>query len=226
MIISNPYRENYGSTYGREMCCPPSGGVMKVNGQGTVNAEPEIASLNLGIITENTSLQAAQRENALKANAVIDELLRIGIPRRNISTASYNIEPQYDFVEGKQIFRAYRVSNILSVTITDLARVGEVIDRATAKGVNRVDNIIFKVEDPAVYYRRALNLAVRDAALKARELGSTLGVRVNEIPCKILELGTARPYEEGQMLKFSAAVTPILPGEITITAEIEAFFQY
>lgn len=217
MININPYNRGCGFQ--------PSAS-MKMNGFGTVNVDPDLAMVNLGIITENISLEAAQKENSTKANAVINQLLSLGVARRDINTLSYNVEPQYDYVEGKQVFRGYRVSNILSLSIRELNRIGEIIDEATANGANSVNSIVFKLENPSLYYSRALKLAMQDAILKARELGNTLGVRVNEIPYKISEESSERYLESSQSLKFSSAATPILPGEISISALIEAYFVY
>ncbi|GIM27603.1 SIMPL domain-containing protein [Clostridium polyendosporum] len=201
-------------------------GNMKINGVGTVKVEPNVAVVNLSVITENINLKVAQEENAIKSTAVINELHQMGIPNKQIRTASYNIEPQYDYVDGKQIFRGYKVTNTLSVTIKNITKVGEVIDRATSSGVNRVDNIIFTVEDTSIYYNQALNLAIKNAVQKAVEIGNSLGVDVDKTPSKITEESYSSAFEEVSMMKLAAPTTPILPGQINITARIEAIFNY
>ncbi|MBU5592252.1 SIMPL domain-containing protein [Clostridium sp. MSJ-4] len=201
-------------------------GTMKINGVGMLKVEPNMAIIRLGVITENISLEEAQRENTLKSTSVINQLYQMGIPKNQIQTASYNIEPQYDFVEGKQVFRGYKVTNILSVTMKDLSRIGEVIDSATSSGANSVSNIVFDLEDPSIYYNQALNLAIRNAVIKALEVGNKLGVNVNEIPCKIIEESYSKAVPQASMLQLTAATTPILPGEISINAKIEAIFNY
>ena len=110
------------------------------------------------------SLEKAQSENTAKINAVINSLYKMDIPRQDISTAFFDIQPQYDYIEGRQVFRGYRVTNILSLTIKDFSIIGEIIDTATANGANRVEDINFSVENPSAYYRQALDLAVRNAS--------------------------------------------------------------
>jgi uncharacterized protein len=199
---------------------------IKVNGTGTVKAVPDMAVINLGVVTEGLVLEAAQNENTTKSTEVISSLIGMGIPRKQIRTASYNIEPVYDYVEGNQVFKGYRVTNLLSITVTNLAEIGKIIDTATAAGANRVDSINFSISDPSVYYDRALNLAIKSALRKAYLIAEALGAQINEIPCKIIEEGSAVPMAEGPMLKLSAQSTPILPGQIEISARIEAVFQY
>jgi uncharacterized protein YggE len=215
---------NYG--YYNSTPCSSQQKVLKVNGSGTVKAQPNIAIINLGVITEDMSLQTAQKENAVKTNSVLDSLYKMNIPKRDISTAVFDIQPQYDYVEGKQEFRGYRVTNILSVTIRDLTMVGEVIDTATANGANRVDNIRFTIEDPSLYYNRALTLAVRSATEKAKQLANDFGVQLSPIPHKITEESSVSITEDSPTMKLAASPTPILPGQLDITARIEVTFEY
>lgn len=199
---------------------------MKINGVGTVKVVPDIVLVNLGVITENISLKSAQQENAMLSNAVINTLTEMGITKNEIRTASYNIEPIYDYIERKQVFKGYRVTNILSVTLKNIKIIGEVIDNATASGANRVYNINFTFTDPSIYYDQALTLAIKDAVEKALEIGNTLGVEIVETPLRIIEEDSEAPIFTNSMLKQSAPTTPIMPGQIDITARIEAIFAY
>ena len=67
----------------------------------------------LGSYNRSKNIETAQRENIIISNRVIDKLGKeIGVLRKDIQTSIYNIEPQYDYIEGKQIFRNYKVTNI------------------------------------------------------------------------------------------------------------------
>ncbi len=201
-------------------------GIMKINGVGIVKTEPDIAIVNLGVMTQNKNLEVSQKENAEKTTAVINDLLHMNISKKDISTSNYTIEPEYDFVEGKQLFRGYRVTNILNINIRELNNVGEIIDSAVSSGANIVNSIRFTVENPSLYYNKALRLAVKDAILKAKEIGNTLGVSIDETPCKVVEESTTNVFEGTSTLKTFSAVTPIISGELKITAKINAVFNY
>ncbi|WP_034868173.1 SIMPL domain-containing protein [Clostridium lundense] len=201
-------------------------GRIKVNGIGVVKTQPNIAIISLGVVTENKNLEVAQGENAEISTKVINGLKDMGIPNKDISTKNYTIEPQYDYVEGKQIFRGYKVTNILNVTIRDINRVGEIIDTSVKNGVNVIDNIKFTIDNMSTYYSKALNLAVKDAMRKAVEIGNTLKVNVNEIPTSIVEESYEEIIPQATMVKMYSSSTPIMPGEINITAKIESIFNY
>ncbi len=205
---------------------PRCHGAMRINGVGILNVEPNMATVILGVITENISLEVAQKENALKSMSLIKQLYEMNIPKEKIKTVSYDIQPQYDFIDGKQVFRGYRVANMLSVTIKDLTTIGEVIDKSTASGANSVSNITFSVDNPSLYYNKALNLAITNAITKATDASNKLGVNLNKIPYKIIEESYSTINGDISLLKFNAVSTPILPGEINITAKIQAIFSY
>lgn len=199
---------------------------MKVTGEGTVYADPDTAILSLGVVTENISLMTAQNENSQKTKTVINGLIKLGIPEKHISTSNYSIQPVYDFADGKQLLRGYRVLNYLSVTVTELDKIGEIIDTSTSSGANAVNNIDFKIGNPSLYYYKALKLSVMDAKKKADELSNAMGVNVYMIPYRIIEETTKGPSRDIIMLKAASDSTPVLPGRIAVTARIEAYFCY
>lgn len=201
-------------------------GFMQVTGAGIVKAVPDTAIVNLGVVTENLSLEVARRENSIKTASVINALTSMGIDTKQIITGAFSIDPLYDFINGKQTFRGYRVTNILTVTIKEIAQAGEVIDKATMAGANRVDNVSFTVSDKTHYYDQALKLAIENALHKVQQIGNTLDLEIDEIPYRIVEQSVeAVPYETSA-LKLPAAATPVMPGQIEITAVVMVIFGY
>jgi uncharacterized protein YggE len=217
---------NYGYQNPMSLCTSQEG-IIKVTGIGSVSADPTKATIRIGVVTEDMSLEKAQSENTAKINAVINSLYKMNIPRQDISTAFFDIQPQYDYIEGRQVFRGYRVTNILSLTIKDFTIIGEIIDTATANGANRVEDINFSVENPSAYYRQALDLAVRNASQKALQLANSFGTHISPAPCRIIELTSSSSMERIVNLnQFAVSASPILPGQTEIIAQIEAWFQY
>lgn len=200
---------------------------LKVQGKGTVKVQPDTAIIILGVVTENMQLKAAQEENSRIVANILDILRNMGIPSKDITTQSYVIEPQYDYIEGKQVFRGYRVSHSLRITVRDISKVGEVIDAAVEGGANVVNSISFTVSDPSKYYRQALNVALEDAYVKSVSVGEKLTIRVCRVPVRIAE--ESEPYGVPVPLTLSqpqAMTTPIQPGQIEITARITAIYTY
>ena len=200
---------------------------LKVFGKGSVNVKPDAAEVVIGVITENIKLEAAQEENAKTTQRVIDSIKAIGVLPKYIQTQNYSIRPNYDYINGSQIFRGYEVSNYLKVIIRDITFAGEIIDTAVKNGANIISGISLIVSDQTKYYYEALRLAVVDSQNKASVIANELNVNLNIIPIQIIEQdkGNITPIT-GMTFKYESGATPIEAGENKITADIEAVFIY
>lgn len=198
---------------------------LKVEGTGNIRVRPDKATVGLGVITEELQLEAAQRENTEAVTNILATLGGLGIPSENIQTQTYSIAPQYDYVDGRQVFRGYRVEHILEVTIADMRSIGVVIDAAVQSGANQVGNVIFSAANPSVYYRQALTQAVDDALAKVRTLGDRLDIAVSQTPLQIIEKGVGQEPIVPLTYQTAIPATPVQTGMIEISARIEAVFS-
>ncbi|MGO4110063.1 SIMPL domain-containing protein [Paenibacillus sp. YAF4_2] len=202
---------------------------IEVIGEGMAVAVPDETVVTLGVAQEGESLGELQASNAEKIGAIINALLSQGVPRENISTAQFTIEPQYDFIDGKQVFRGYRAVHLLRVTIDGAKDTGKIIDAAVAAGANMVSDVTFRSSHADEAQREALTLAVRDAGAKALAIAATLGVSLSAVPCKVME--TSRNGFEPVMFKAASipagdAGTSIEPGTLTFKASVRAWYVY
>ncbi|MGG0656127.1 SIMPL domain-containing protein [Rummeliibacillus pycnus] len=201
--------------------------IITVKGNGEVTATPNYVQLQVEVITNGKTVSDAAGENAVTMDRVIQSLLALGIPREDIQTASYTISPKYDYIEGKQVFRGYEVTNTITVKIRDVSQVGTVIDTAVKNGANSVSGIQFKVEHSEQYYHEALSLALRDAQSKANTIAETMHLHNPPTPIEIIEEGANEPilYKSAAFASQSVT-TPIEQGVITISAILRVKFQY
>jgi uncharacterized protein YggE len=202
---------------------------LTVAGEGSVFVNPDTAMITIGVITENQNLSAAQKENTDKTAAVINSLLGLGISQKDIQTTTYRIEPQYDYENGKQIFRGYKVEHQFQVTIKDLSKIGQVIDKAVASGANFVSSIQFTVSNPDVFYNQALTLAIQNAQQKAIVMARALQVTLNPVPIAVTELSQnvpPRPIPFQAMALAQDSGVPIQPGENKITASVKIDYTF
>lgn len=171
-------------------------------------------------------MEVAQEENAKITQDVINSLRALGIPLKNIQTENYSIRPNYDYINGKQVFRGYEVINNLKILISNVNNVGVVIDTAVSNGANSLTGIIFIVSDETKYYYEALRRALQDAQNKARVVADQLKVKLNIIPIQINEQNETTSTPLVMTLKSTSNTTPIEAGENIINADIEAIFTY
>ena len=211
--------------YGNQLYTTPR--TITVIGEGTVMVTPSIVELRIEVTTFDSEVIKAQEENAEKATQLIRSLLAIDVPRENIQTYNYTIFPRYDYIEGRQIFRGYEITNGLQVRIEDIHQVGRVIDTAVKNGANQVSSIQFKIDPSSVAYQQALHNAVQDAFLKANAIGRSLQLSNQPLPVEVLENLLSSPIKPLEVAAFkSMESTPIEPGQSAIEASVTIKFQF
>ena len=198
---------------------------IEVIGEGTATASPDRAIIVLGAITEGNALQLVQAENAKITANIIHSLQNLGIPQEKIQTNDYRIETQYDYVDGKQIFRGYKVTHLLQITTDRVEQTGVIVDTAVSQGANSVTSIQFTLVKPEFYENQALSLAIRNAWQKAMTIAQTLGTTIAAVPFRVEELTQpTEPISFKTTLAAASTVTPIQPGELTINASVRASY--
>lgn len=223
--FSDMFTHNY---YNRaDLDVSKSDNKLKVYGQGIINVKPNAAEAVIGFITEEKELEIAQERNAKTTQQVIDSIKSMGVLSKDMQTQNYNIIAKYDYVDGKQVFRGYEVSNYLKIFITSINDIGEIIDTAVKNGANTVNGINLIVSDSSMYYNEALKLAVDDAQDKAVVMANKLKVKLNIIPIQIDERGRNNTSPVTTVtFKSADGNIPIEAGENKIIANIEAVFIY
>ena len=205
----------------------PSLRVIAVTGNGKVMARANYVQLQIEVNTQGVNVQEAQQENANIMNHVIQSIFGLNIPREDIQTASYTIFPNYDYVDGKQIFKGYEVTNALSVKISDISQVGNIIDTAVQNGANHISSIQFKIENTDLYYQQALSLALQNAQMKAKTIAETMHLSLYPQPIEIVEENNSGPVLYKSLAMADQTIsTPIEQGQMTISAAVRVKFQY
>lgn len=200
---------------------------MWVNGHGEVSAAPDIATLQLGISAQRASVAEAQAEATTAMNKVMTSLKNGGVADKDIQTQYFSIQQVTRWDEDKQqeIVIGYRVSNMVMVKIREIAKTGSIIDAvAVAGGDNtRIDNIGFSVDDPSPYRKEARDKAMADAKAKAEQLANLSGVKLGK-PTYISESISYPVYQGPARAVEAAPVTPISPGELEISLDIQVVY--
>jgi uncharacterized protein YggE len=200
------------------------------SGKGAIEAIPDVAYVNIGVITEGVELSKVQTDNAEKMTNVIASLTELGIKKEEIKTTSYNVNPNYNWDEktGKSNIVGYTVNNTLVVTINEINKTGNLLDKVVANGSNSISSIRFGIKNETELYNQALELAVKDARAKAEAMGKGLGIN-NIIPFKITESSnryTPVYNERNAAMDAAKATTPISGGELEISASVSIEFSF
>ncbi len=197
---------------------------MILTGKGQVSVAPDLAVIRIGVQTNGDNVTEAQTENARISQNMINAIKQAGITE--LQTVQYQIEKLYDYENGVQIDRGYQVHNLLEIRMSNMELIGTIIDTAVYFGANIVESIRFEVSNQDIYYQKALNLAVKNAIMKAKSVAISINLNTDPIPVQITEnTFTPIPYSNTFSLRESAA-TPIETGNMQINASVTIEFIY
>ncbi len=146
---------------------------ISVQGQGKVNAVPDIATLNFGVQTgRQKSADGAMKMLSTNMNKVFDAIKAAGVDEKDIKTQYLSLNPAYDWNEGKRIDRGFEANQSLMVKVRDLDNISHVLDAAVSNGANQAGSVSFTIDDPEELRAKAREEAISDAKVKAQKLAS------------------------------------------------------
>ena len=204
--------------------------VLSVSGTGTVNAEPDIAYISSGVVSEAKSAEKALAENNKKMASIFDVLEKSGIERKHIRTSNFSVHPRYNRyrpkpgeVQKPPKIVGYTVNNTVTVKVTDLAKLGKTITEVVQFGSNQLGNIRFDLSNKQELLDQARAAAVLDAKRKAEIYTATAGVKIG----RLLSLSEGnvslpRPHQKAfaRTAALEAAPTPVSGGEQQLTFSV------
>lgn len=194
-----------------------------VNGEGKVSLLSDIATISIGVQTENKQASQAVTANSTQAADVLNKLKQFGISEKDIKTTNFNVYPrqQYD-ADGKPIETSYVVENTVSVRVTDVKKVGEIIDTVVKAGANNINNIRFDVSDPSAAYGQAIEAAMADAKAKAEVVAKAAGAKLGPVKNVQVSIGgrTEQPMFREAMAAPGAAQVPISAGQTDVVVSV------
>jgi uncharacterized protein YggE len=200
--------------------------VIVTSGDAEVKKAPDRAWVGINAESRAKDPKAAQRANSEAMAAVMKTLSAAGIAESAIRTTAFDLQPEFDYANGRQTLRAYVARNAIEVRVDDITRVGDVLTAAVGGGATSVGGLRFDLKDREAAEREALGLAVRDARTRADAAASGAGMRVDRV-LKI-EDHRVQPQEPRPMIAMrmeganmaAAPDVPVSAGAVSIRAMV------
>lgn len=211
---------------------PPPGSprVLRITGEGTVRARPDIAVLVAGVDATGPDLGRVTREAAARMRKILDALTEAGIAEKDVQTTRHDVQIERPWKDGRPgPISGYTVSDEVRVTVRNLERLGPAIDRVTAAGANSFRSLAFEKDDPTPEKARALAAAYGSARAKAEALARAAGVTIGEI-LQVAESSVSGPIPMMHSVEMRAASksrdagTPVSAGELEFTATVDVVY--
>lgn len=195
-----------------------------VSATGSVKADPDIAHVSTGVVTEGATAREALDRNSAAMKALIDGLKAIGIDAKDIQTTHVGVEPRYQQPtrDGRPpAIVGYRVTNQVRIVQRLVAKLGETLDKAVTLGANQIHGIQFEVSRAETLKDEARRAAMANARRRADLYAAAAGAQVDRVLAISENVigGGPRPMAGGVRMAMAEAV-PVEPGAQTLDVTV------
>ena len=200
-----------------------------VSGHSEILVSPDHATIDIGVITSDKMTTKALQANSVEMQHVVTAIKMLGIPEDAMQTSEFSISalhPQAKDAYGREdesITLGYQVANKVTVSVTDLNKVADIVDAAVNAGANSSNSVDFDVKNRAAFDDQVLAAAVRDARHNAEIMASAENARVGKM-ISITNVPSMAAmgfdYAPRAMAIIARKIPPILPGNLTLRATV------
>ena len=200
---------------------------ISVRGSGSISAKPDTLQMSIGVVTQDTTVQAAQTKASQVAAALQEKIKAAGVEDQDYRTAQYSIDPVMDYSSGadkggNQLpkLTGFRVTNIFEITMHTPERAPELLDSLVSAGANTVYGVSYTFADPDGLSRQAYDKAVQDAQARATKLASLSNVKLGKIvSISDASAGTAIPAVD-RGVGLGGGGGSIVPGQQSVQVDV------
>lgn len=207
-----------------------------VNGTATVQLEPDMVMIMLGVEAVDPEVLNAQKTVNEAMAKVIEALTgeELAIAEEDIATSEYRIDERYEYnyEVGKSEMIGYAATAMLSICVRELDKAGAVIDAAMMAGANRLSGVEFMSSNQTEARDQALTIAVQDGIRKAKVIAAAAGIELPAIPSEIIEQSSYSYAASNSIVMYDMAAataegsaTTLQAGMLSLNATVQITYE-
>jgi uncharacterized protein YggE len=210
---------------------PPPPRTLSITGNAEVHAAPDAALVLTGVVSESETAAAALKANSTALAKVIDVVRAAGVEAKDVQTSGLALQPRYYHPDkpsptDKPRIVGYTAVNEVTLRVRDLAKIGDLLDKMTLAGANRIDGIQFIVSNQERLLDEARRKAIADAKDKADLYAQAGGFALG----KVMSLNDestppARPMARAMSMAAAPAPVPVEAGEMTLAVRLHVVWS-
>lgn len=170
-------------------------GSISVTGVAERRVAPDMATLTMAVVSDALEPADARREADATVARVLEVLRSRGITDNDIDSSSLQVSPQYRWREEprERQLTGYRVRRGLTVRLTELELLGELLVELSEAGVNQIQPPRLGLQNRESVYREVLAEAAANARERAEVLAATLDEELDGVLSVSTEAAPVRP---------------------------------
>jgi hypothetical protein len=208
----------------------PSGPVVELSIYESLESAPDRVTIGAGVTTTAPTATEAMRQNAAEMTKVIARIKALGIAEKDIRTTGIALGAQYDYQDGRSVFRGYQAANRVSVTLKKVEDTGRVLDALVEAGATDLSGPEFSLSDDMAVKEQARQAAVARGEAQAKAYATMLGYTGVRVLSVSENIGSAFPVFEMAKAAATAAdvgflSAPVQPGEVSTGVSVTITFE-
>ena len=118
------------------------------------------------------------------------------------------------------------MNNQVDVTVRDVSKLGDILDKAVASGANSIYGVSFSVDDTSKLEADARSRAITDAKARAASLAQLAGVNLGDVVSISEVIGGTGPIfsPASAAMGLGGGGAPIQPGELSVDMSVQVTF--
>ncbi len=208
---------------------------ISIVGIGNVYARPDMAMVSTGVVNEAKTAREALNANTAAMTNIVEWLKDNGIEDRDIQTSGFAVQPRYTYPAQQSSgerqpprITGYTVSNLVTIRVRDIAKLGGILDQVVSEGSNQINGVSFTFSEPEKLLDMARANAMADAIRKAGIYTDAAEIGIGRIT-SISESGGYQPQPQIRMqraeMAMSDAPVPMEAGEQTLSVQVNVTWE-
>jgi len=153
-----------------------------VSGEGEVTAKPDSARLSFEFESRAAQPLPAKKAVDQGVNRLLEALSRFGIADGDIEAGSLQASEDVDYTDsGKRVSNGYEASRTVTVLLTRIDQLNDLIDTGLAAGATNFRNLQFESSRAAEFRAEAKRKAIQNAHAQARDTSVAFGAALGSI---------------------------------------------
>lgn len=199
--------------------------LIAVEGQASIELEPDQAILDIDIREQDASLDKARQKLNNSLKQVIDGLIKQGHSENNIEKTQVWQGPDYSWENNRQVLQGYSARIQLKLTIKKLESLSRTLDTLAANSSTTVSNTRFIRSDEAQQQQEVRKQALLNARSKAESMLAVYKEKAGRVH-SIRESGSVQPVLYSMMAeKRGASDAGGIFNKVTISSSVQVEFS-
>ena len=209
--------------------CKKSKNTSKITCVGNSQKSVQNNQVRIGfqISTKGLVASDALLDNNKISNSVISAITQLGVPMENINTINISVTPLFKIVNNESIPDGFLALNSIEVKLTDLLKVGQIIDEGVKAGA-LINYVIYGVSDDIKSQAKKdlIGDAVLDCKFQSQVALKAIGYVIDEFIEINLQDSDIQIFTNSIKSFVEISSTPVLPGQTTIKIKVNAILTF